>query len=503
MASALRRPSNAAFLSLVAVVVVALVAVFAVGQSRSGTSDVSGEARGGGATTEDNPEAEEQQEQVEARHEAFERAVREGTAGKAVVIKAAPAAGWAGEQLVDSAADDWEPAIAADPSAPYVYLLTTRYGTTKPCPGNCPDPWIALEISADGGATWTDGVPLCACKGGGQFDPIIEVVPGPGTAAGNVYSVYMSGYNVMFIKSTDHGAHWSAPVKTYGNVSWNDKPVIAVSNDGKDVYVSFNGPTGGDPYVVQSHDYGATWTQRKLVDSTRYYFAFDADVANDGTVYFAESSILYGGGGNKGTTPSSTIDEHVFVSTDGGATFTDRVVASVRPGLACVAAGCSPDFYLGHTALTADASGRIVLLYDGATTAGGLQTISAQSSTNKGASWGAPFTLSAPGNEATAPAVEAGAAGDVRAWYYQTTGSDPDVWNVYYRSSTNGGGTWSSPVRISDASSGASYKTAAGFLEIYGDYGEIAITSAGKTIATWGEGTSYTGPGGVWFNRQP
>lgn len=39
--------------------------------------------------------------------------------------------------------------------------------------------------------------------------------------------------------------------------------------------------------------------------------------------------------------------------------------------------------------------------------------------------------------------------------------------------------------------------------EIYGDYGEIAVTSTGKTIAAWGEGTSYDGPGGVWFNRQP
>ena len=24
----------------------------------------------------------------------------------------------------------------------------------------------------------------------------------------------------------------------------------------------------------------------------------------------------------------------------------------------------------------------------------------------------------------------------------------------------------------------------------------------GKTIATWGEGFSYTGPGGTWFNIQ-
>ena len=35
----------------------------------------------------------------------------------------------------------------------------------------------------------------------------------------------------------------------------------------------------------------------------------------------------------------------------------------------------------------------------------------------------------------------------------------------------------------------------------YGDYGEIAITNRGKSIGTWGEGLSYDGPGGVWFNR--
>jgi hypothetical protein len=57
-------------------------------------------------------------------------------------------------------------------------------------------------------------------------------------------------------------------------------------------------------------------------------------------------------------------------------------------------------------------------------------------------------------------------------------------------------------VKISDASAGAGYKHADGFDEVYGDYGEIAITSNGMSIATWGEAFSYTGPGGVWFNRQ-
>jgi hypothetical protein len=43
---------------------------------------------------------------------------------------------------------------------------------------------------------------------------------------------------------------------------------------------------------------------------------------------------------------------------------------------------------------------------------------------------------------------------------------------------------------------------AAGFNEVYGDYGEAGITNEGKTIANWGEGFSWTGPGGVWFNRK-
>jgi BNR repeat protein len=447
-----------------------------------------------------NEEAQEQAEGTEKRTEAYAEAKKQGKTGqqRPPGAPAAPA-GWAGEFPMDTQWDDWEPAIAADPTAPWVYVLSTRYAAPKPCPGNCPSPWIALETSSDGGVTWSSPKPLCACKGSGQFDPIIEVVP----SNGQVYAVYMNGYNIMFTKSTNHGSTWSAPVAVYGNVSWNDKPVVAMSDNGEHVYISFNGPTGGDPYVAQSHDSGATWTQAKLVDSNRYYFAFDADVAPNGTVYFAETSILYGGGGNKGTTPSGQIDEHVFISRNNGSTWEDHVVASVLPGPACDADGCPPDFYLGHIALSVDASNNAVVLYDGATSAGGPQTIWARRSTDGGVSWSAAVAMSTAGENATAPAVESRGAGDVRAFYYQTAGGgNDDAWNVWYRTSTNGGQSWSAPVNVSDLGTGAAYKTPNGFLEVYGDYGEIAITSAGRSIAAWGEGLSYTGPGGVWINRE-
>jgi hypothetical protein len=54
-------------------------------------------------------------------------------------------------------------------------------------------------------------------------------------------------------------------------------------------------------------------------------------------------------------------------------------------------------------------------------------------------------------------------------------------------------------VKLSDATSGPGYVTPQGYLEIYGDYLEVAVTATGDTFAAWGEGFSYDGPGGVWY----
>jgi hypothetical protein len=109
--------------------------------------------------------------------------------------------------------------------------------------------------------------------------------------------------------------------------------------------------------------------------------------------------------------------------------------------------------------------------------------------------------LSAGGHNATSPAVEATGDGNLRAWYMEEN-AGPNSWNVWYRRSGDGGASWSDPVKISDAISGAAYKRRAGFYEVYGDYGEIAITSTGRTIGAWGEGFSWIGPGGIWMNLQ-
>jgi hypothetical protein len=463
------------------------------------TAEVGAEAEGEGRAPSD--EAAEESEQTAERIEAMQAAKANGTFGK-VAATTSPATGWVGSQVLNPATDDWEPAVGADPAAPNVYMLTTRYGVNPPgCDKQCPSPFIALTTSKDGGSSWSSQRALCLCIGSkAQYDPIVEVVPNTGT----VYSLFLnadrhSGFSTVFTKSTDNGATWSEPVHVYGNVSWTDKPELATSPSGKDIYVSWNGPQGGDLYVGISHDFGASWTQQKLSDDKRYYYAYDARVLADGTVVFSESSITYSGL----TQVEGEVWHHAIVSRDRGATWQNVIVAKVALGESCVADGCGPDFYTGQTSVVADAPGHLVFAYEGPTTAGGPQRVYVSTSSDSARTWSAGIPISVSGENATGPRLTA-FGGETRVWYMQTAGGDdPDAWNVWYRSSTTGGRTWSAPVKISDAPAGAAgYVYDDGFGEIYGDYGEVDVTNTGRTIAVWGEGFSYTGPGGTWFNVQ-
>ena len=366
--------------------------------------------------------------------------------------------GWAGERRARPRTDDWEPAIAADPNAPVRVPRCSRATAAKPCrqlPVAVTSSWALRRQRAARGAGASPA--LCACKGSWQYDPIIEVVPD----TGDVYAAVDERLQRLLLKSTDHGMTWSDPVTTYGNVSLERQ--AGARDERRRAGTSTSRGTARPAATrtsMQSHDFGATWTQTKLVDSKRYFFAFDADVLPDGTVVFSESSMTYTGPGGA---PEGVVQHHAFIVAR-----PRRDVGEPAGRHACRSAsrawptGCSPDFYLGHSARDRRRDGRAHVPLRRRDRLG-----------RAAADLGPPVhrRRPAPGahgprcrrraRTATTPPSRPTGNGDVRAWYMQTNG-DADAWNVWYRTSGDGGLTWSAPVKISDATSGAAYKNAAG-----------------------------------------
>ena len=413
---------------------------------------------------------------------------QEGARGS---VRRPPAAGWSTERAVSRAYDDWEPAIAADPNAPYLYRLVTRYGQPA-CANKCPDAAIVLQASGDNGGHWGPGRYLCRCVGSPwQADPQIEVAANSGI----VEAAFLNQYNVWFTSSSDHGKTWTKAASVIGTTRWADKPILTTNPSGKNVYIAFNGPSDGNALVAVSHDYGVTWHQHTAVDTTRYTYAFGGHVLPGGDVVFSESLLQYAADGKR----LMGVDQVVAIrSTDGGRTWTKKVVDVLQLGKICTSTGCKPDFYDGHTALGVDGSGRLILLADGALKRGGVRRVYAYLSLDHGATWTTRVRLSLNSSDAGFPAAVGTSGGEFRIWFADhRTGR----WNILYRTSTDGR-HWTPGVRLSNVVGGRSYKSPAGFEEFYGDYGEIDVTNTGKTVAIWGEGPSYNGPGGSWFARQ-
>ncbi len=388
--------------------------------------------------------------------------------------------------------NDWEPALAADPTSLYVYQLTTRYDGPPPC-NRCAGPWIVFRRSSDGGATWEPDQFLTPFRKA-HNDPQIEV-----SNDGTIYAAWLNDYvpGVKFTKSSDHGATWSTPVAVTGRgkkPNWSDKPILAISSDGRDVYVAFN---ASDSYVAASHDTGATFTAPVKTNSDgRYWFHSGGAVAPNGDVYIAATDY----------SQDYTGESHVNVlkSTDKGKTWqTVRIDTSAEMPSCDWSDGCYLGFFGPSVALAIDSAGTIMIAYNAGDAAGQPQTLYVRTSTD-GVTWSDRQVVSnaSPDVNNAFPALASGPTpGDFRlAWQDDRLGSTI-AWNTWYRRTTNGGINWSTATRVSDLGSGAPYKNPDGYAFPYGDYFEIAVDSSGATHIIWGEGTSFTGPGGTWYSR--
>jgi hypothetical protein len=155
--------------------------------------------------------------------------------------------------------------------------------------------------------------------------------------------------------------------------------------------------------------------------------------------------------------------------------------------------------------MTSDTSGNLYTLWNAGSSPRGPERIYFSKSTDGGATWSAKqdVSLAPAGAHHAFPAIAAAANGDVRiAWMdARNANGGMDRWNVYYRSSTNGGASWSSEVDISTSVSGFSYIFSDGFRFPFGDYFEMDIDEMGTAHAVWGEGFNYDSPGSIWYSR--
>jgi hypothetical protein len=389
--------------------------------------------------------------------------------------------------------NEWEPAIAADRFG-HVYMLYAQYTGVPDCEA-CSNPTQVLQISNDRGNTW--GSPFViypdGASTGGQWDSQIVVDPVDGKT---VYASFMQNNksDIIVAKSTDFGVTWSYVIADATN-SGTDKPILAVR--GQDVYVVYN--HAQTIWGAHSHDGGLTFTEVKINQNGKlgWSLAGGGTVTPNGNVFFAWVGYERNGGAN------GKVNVFVSRSTDKGATWTTKTIDVSSSPPDCSALLCGWAFLGAQLVMTSDSAGNIYLLWNSGSTARGPERIYFAKSTNGGNTYSAKMDVStAPaGTHHAFPAIAATGNGDVRISWMDARAANGGMerWNVYYRSSTNGGSSWTPEVDLSTYVDGYEYIFTDGFRFPFGDYYEIDIDEQGTNHVVFGEALNYDSPGSIWY----
>jgi hypothetical protein len=399
----------------------------------------------------------------------------------------------------------WEPAIAADPSSSYVYQAVTYINASKTCSG-CPGTAVFFRASSDGGSTWGPAHPIFLGDGW-QFDPQIQVAKD-----GTIYVVFLVGFDpgsVLFT-SNDHGQTWTGPVRMNIGLGYNDKPILEISPDGKDVYVAFNVKTTS--WLAVSHDYGRSFALPVLTSNeSLWWYTYGGTYAPDGSVYFAQvgeaGAKTHGRTTNQGHTDGI---QKIFVLrvNHAGTAWQNVYLDTSAKTTPCSIFGCYGDYFAAQAAVAADSAGTLMVAYTLNEANAAPHSLFIRTSTD-GISWSERIRVNDQG-DSSFPAIVAGpTGGDFRlAWQDNRNAACANCgglggWNTWFARTTDDGGSWTASVRLSNMGSGAPYKTPGGYAFTDGDYFGLAVDSSGTNHVIWGEadGSSIYCCGGAWYTR--
>lgn len=145
-------------------------------------------------------------------------------------------------------------------------------------------PDIFFSKSTDGGATWSTAVNVSESSGG-SYTPAIAV------DAGTIHLVWMDDTpglaDIFYSNSTDGGTTWSAPVNASNTEGSSEYPDIAI--DAGTIHLTWHDWTSGNYDVLysKSTDGGATWSAAENVSNNVGDSQNPTIAARSGTVYLA------------------------------------------------------------------------------------------------------------------------------------------------------------------------------------------------------------------------
>ena len=391
--------------------------------------------------------------------------------------------------------DDWEPALATDRYG-HVYALYKHYDVSGQTSCSSCDLHVLLQTSSDRGQTWTapralDPDPVV----GGQYDSQLAVDPADGQTLWASFLLNKKS-SIAVMKSSDFGQTWTGPIIADNLQRATDKDVLAVR--GQTVAVAYNAVQ--KIYAAVSHDGGQTWTNALISDGSNqlgWSLAGGGAIDSHGNIYFGFAGYTQNG------QAKGPVNVYVSVSRDGGATWTQTLLDVSGAPYPCN--NCGFAFLGAGIQLAVGSDDGVYALWNSTVDQTGYapERIYFARSTDHGATFSArqDVSLAPPGVEHSFPAITTGSqAGDVRIGWMDTRMDGS--WNVFYRTSANGGASWSGETRISGYVPGYYYLTSSGFGLPYGDYWEMDVDSAGNTQMAWGESNCYsTCPGNIWISH--
>ncbi|MCB9849202.1 MAG: exo-alpha-sialidase [Phycisphaerales bacterium] len=366
---------------------------------------------------------------------------------------------------------------------------------------------VHYSRSADDGATWSapaylnsyaatdnsdDGNSQVATDGAGLWIAVWE-------AFGDLGGTIGTESDILYARSMDNGATWSAPSPLNTNAAtdsgYDTRPQLTTDGGGNWIAVwatsdDLGGTIGTDNDIVyaQSTDDGVTWSAPAPLHvdaATDSAHDGDPQVSTDGAGNWV---VVWSYRDNLGGTLGTDDDIVYSRSTDGGATW-----SSPAPLNSNADTDIGDDF---RPQLTTDGAGNWIAVWasddDLGVTIGTDVDVLYSRSTDGAATWSTAAPLNANAASDSGFDVDCqvtiGGTGDwIAVWSSSgnpdgTIGADPDL--LYSRSS-NRGATWSFPAPLN-----AEAMTDSG-----GDYGpQVATDGAGNWLAVW---ESYDDLGGT------